>query len=468
MMPIGVVLNKDDEDQLTDAFRNMMKRVHDDGSATLAAEFVLKPEVQAFIEKHTGILDQSIEQTSMSDDMREDFHKSNYVFSGMKTAHEANEAAFLLLDENGNRKPFEQFYNDVLKINDTYNKNYLRAEYNFIQASGHMAAKWEEFEQDKDDFNLQYRTAGDDHVRPEHAALDGITLPFDDPFWDQYYPPNGWNCRCTVVQVLKNKYPVSDSAEAMRRGAQATAKDKRNMFTFNAGKERKSVPDYNPYTISRCRDCDVAKGKINLTFIPDWQTCKECNLLRECYEGRKKANRENLTKWTVKQKQEIYSKPIDEQFETIYVSPTGYSVKRHILADPKELDFPRVLQVAKLYAKTANIMIMPQIHKCETDIRQAFGLPTNANPDLRRVDVNGVLLDFIDVKSPFTNDNIIRNANHAAIQQRAIPCITDHLCPALSDLSYIVRKIFKNKQYPYDEVHFYVEGNLIIKKRGEV
>ncbi|MDD6471780.1 MAG: phage minor head protein, partial [Bacteroidales bacterium] len=56
-------------------------------------------------------------------------------------------------------------------------------------------------------YNLQYRTVRDSHVRPEHAALDGVTLPPSDPFWETYYPPNGWNCRCSAIQVRKTKYP---------------------------------------------------------------------------------------------------------------------------------------------------------------------------------------------------------------------------------------------------------------------
>ena len=77
----------------------------------------------------------------MSDALRQSLSRSNYIFSGIKTFHEMNEAFPSLLDENGNRKPFERFLNDVHKIDQTYNRNYLRAEYNFAQASAQMAEK---------------------------------------------------------------------------------------------------------------------------------------------------------------------------------------------------------------------------------------------------------------------------------------------------------------------------------------
>ena len=37
--------------------------------------------------------------------------------------------------------------------------------------------------------------------RHEHAAWHGIILPVDHPWWDIHYPPNGWNCRCTVMSL---------------------------------------------------------------------------------------------------------------------------------------------------------------------------------------------------------------------------------------------------------------------------
>ena len=265
----------------------MMHTLHKVEGPQFRIEILEKPKIQEFINAHASILDSTFEKVEMSDAMRRRLQRSDYIFSGMKTFHELNEAFPSLLDENGNRKPFERFLNDVRKIDKTYNENYLRAEYNFVQASAHMAAKWENFMKDGDRYNLQYRTAGDDKVRPEHAALDRVTLPITDTFWEEYYPPNGWNCRCTVVQVRKTKYPETLREEAYRRGAEALANDTRGMFRFNPGKQGKAMPDYNPYSIRRCNDCDLAKGKTNLAFVPENELCAACRLIRLSQQSRK-------------------------------------------------------------------------------------------------------------------------------------------------------------------------------------
>ena len=268
------------QEQLRAAFKSMMKGLFRQKGASLDINIITSKEAQAFIETHADVLNSAFEQTKMSSTMRDSLEHSTYIFSGLKTFHELNEAFPALVDEQGNKKPFERFLNDVQKVDKTYNEHYLRAEYNFTHAAADMAAKWEEFAEDGDRYNLQYRTVGDDHVRPEHAALNGTTLPFSDAFWDNYYPPNGWNCRCTVVQVRKTKYPETPREEAYRRGAEALANDTRGMFRFNPGKQGKAMPDYNPYSIRRCNDCDLAKGKTNLAFVPENELCAACSLIR--------------------------------------------------------------------------------------------------------------------------------------------------------------------------------------------
>lgn len=263
-----------------------MKALFKQKGASLDIDILASDEAQEFITTHASTLDSSFGQVAMTDTMRRRLQRSDYIFSGIKTFHELNEAFPSLLDENGNRKPFEQFLNDVQKIDKTYNQNYLRAEYNFVQSSAEMAAKWEQYAEDGDRYYLQYRTAGDEKVRPAHAELNGITLPQSDSFWESYYPPNGWNCRCTVVQVRKSKYPETPHDEAMARGESALEDDKKGIFRFNSGKEQKAVPDYNAYTIRRCRDCDVAKGKVKLAFTPENELCAACKLIHQAQAAR--------------------------------------------------------------------------------------------------------------------------------------------------------------------------------------
>lgn len=193
-----------------------MSALFSEKGAHMKVSILTDERVQDFINTHAEALNTSMARVEMSDGMRQRLQRSNWVFSGMKTFHELNEAFPSLIDEYGERKTFDRFYDDVRKIHETYNRNYLRAEYNFVTQSAEMASRWERFSEDGDRYYLQYRTAGDDRVRPEHAAMEGITLPIDDPFWESYYPPNGWNCFIGGTPVLtQNGWR---SIESIRRG----------------------------------------------------------------------------------------------------------------------------------------------------------------------------------------------------------------------------------------------------------
>ena len=282
-------------EEINKGFKDAMKAVFNQKGSSFSIDIMADGNVQNLIEAHTDVLNRNIERLEMTDAMRRRLQRSTYIFSGIKTFHELNEAFPSLIDENGDRKTFERFLNDVQKIDKTYNRHYLEAEYNFVQASAEMAAKWDDYAQDGDRYNLQYRTAGDGKVRPEHAALNGVTLPMSDPFWETYYPPNGWNCRCTVVQVRRSKYPTTPREEAMTRGEEALQYDKKGVFRFNAGKQKKAVPDYNVYTIRRCQDCDVAKGKAKLARLLDNELCDACRKIHECWRRKQENEAETFT-----------------------------------------------------------------------------------------------------------------------------------------------------------------------------
>jgi SPP1 gp7 family putative phage head morphogenesis protein len=47
----------------------------------------------------------------------------------------------------------------------------------------------------------EYRTAGDDRVREEHEAMEGVILEAGSPELAKWWPPNGFNCRCTLIPI---------------------------------------------------------------------------------------------------------------------------------------------------------------------------------------------------------------------------------------------------------------------------
>ena len=453
-------------EEVSKGFKDAMKAIFNQKGSSFSIDIMADGNVQNLIEAHAGVLDRNLQRLEMSDLMRQRLTRSNYIFSGLKTFHELNEAFPSLLDENGNKKTFERFLNDVRKIDETYNSNYLRAEYNFVQASAEMAAKWEKFMEDGDHYYLQYRTQHDDKVRPEHASLDRVTLPPTDSFWESYYPPNGWNCRCTVVQVLKRKYEPTPHDEAMSLGEDALQTDKKGIFRFNSGKEQKTVPDYNPYTIKRCRDCDIAKGKLDLDRKPvaDNELCAACRLVHKCANSYTDSGKTNLS---VEDRDAILAKPLDEQYFTKYMGIKG-KVLQHELACSTAEDYKRVLDVAMAFANEyGDCFLNPEIRfNAKEGRRKVYDMipeDSRANPDLKVGEFG-----YIDVKSPEKVMNCCRNANHASDAQHACVCLTDHCFRKPITERQIQdrnKAIWDSEQYHHDYIFWYVNSKLRKYKR---
>lgn len=176
-----------------------------------------------------------------------------FKFSGFKSYQSLANANLLLLDDKGDIKPFSTFKKEVKAIDAKYNVNYLQTEWGFAVSAAQSAGQWAEVEADGDEYDLQYRTAADERVRASHAVLNDTTLSASDPFWSQFYPPNGWNCRCKAVKVRKGKYPTSDSEDSIQKGERATTQigkdgaNKAAMFRFNPGQSKTIFPDRHPY-----------------------------------------------------------------------------------------------------------------------------------------------------------------------------------------------------------------------------
>lgn len=56
----------------------------------------------------------------------------------------------------------------------------------------------------------QYVAVMDRRTRQSHAMLNGRVFRHDDPFWNDFYPPNGWGCRCRVRALSDNNIKDRD------------------------------------------------------------------------------------------------------------------------------------------------------------------------------------------------------------------------------------------------------------------
>lgn len=162
-----------------------------------------------------------------------------YQFSMAKTYQQLKAISQALIGEDGKLRTFTQFRTAAAAINNEFVNQWLEAEYQYAVASGQSAAQWQRIEATKDILPLlKYVTAGDERVRLEHQDLEDVIRPVDDPFWDVYYPPNGWGCRCDVQQLDSGTITPLEKI---------SLPDIKPIFMYNPGKKGFAFPPGHPY-----------------------------------------------------------------------------------------------------------------------------------------------------------------------------------------------------------------------------
>lgn len=158
-----------------------------------------------------------------------------HVLAAFKNHHNTLEMVNTLFDAEGNIKTFGAFRNQARKINKIYNQNWLRAEFNTALQTAKNGAEWHRLAAKGG--SLQYLTRKDERVGSDHAPLHGAIYPVSHPFWDRFFPPNRFNCRCTVRWAGKAERTVQ---------AKSTP-DLKPMFDNNAGKTGNVFSEQHPY-----------------------------------------------------------------------------------------------------------------------------------------------------------------------------------------------------------------------------
>lgn len=111
----------------------------------------------------------------------------------------------------------------------------LKTIYDTNLRTARAAGQWERIERTKKLLPfLEYRLGPSAEHRAAHAAKAGLILPVDDPFWDEWMPPNGWGCKCWVRQVTR--------AEATRRGVSERPDVRDRVWENDRTGDRQIVP----------------------------------------------------------------------------------------------------------------------------------------------------------------------------------------------------------------------------------
>ena len=173
------------------------------------------------------------------EDFRDAILRNNAVFSAFKVHRMQNDMARLLLDSNGDLKPFEQWRKEVMPIASHQVGTWLRTEYDTAVIRAHQAADWKQFEREKEILpNLRWMPSTSVHPGADHKRFWGVVRPIDDPFWSEHRPGDRWNCKCSLSSTDDPATSVPGS----------TAKDNPQPgLENNPGKDAKLFSDKHPY-----------------------------------------------------------------------------------------------------------------------------------------------------------------------------------------------------------------------------
>jgi SPP1 gp7 family putative phage head morphogenesis protein len=209
-----------------------------------------------------GVAESKVIPTIADPDFIRAMRNNAYIFSGAKTFQEVKTMSDFLLDENGELRSFADFKKKAAVTFDQFNKHWLRTEMTQAHNTAEAASKWQQFEAEKDVFPyLRYDTAGDQRVRESHKLLDGIIKPVDDPFWDTHAAPNGWNCRCELLQESE-AVPTADEDITL-------PDDIPESMQFNPGKQKVLFSPEHPYFVVDDQFSELRDNNFNLPDPPE-------------------------------------------------------------------------------------------------------------------------------------------------------------------------------------------------------
>ncbi len=234
---------------------------------------------------------EGLSQGSVPPSHEEDFYSalrhSNEVFAAFKVHNMGRLMAAQLFDADGRLKPFSKWRDDVQPIASHHVGAWLRTEYDTAIIRAHNAADWRQFERDKDIFpNLRWMPTTSPTPESSHRAFweRRLTLPVDDPFWDEHHPGDRWNCKCSLEQTDEPATPELKKVFGNIRPQRG--------LENNTGRDGRTFSDTHPYFPSSCVKCGFfrkasVKNRLLGRFTNRRKDCYNCPYIDGCIDRAK-------------------------------------------------------------------------------------------------------------------------------------------------------------------------------------
>lgn len=244
----------------------------DEGMYFAIADYLKKGLYEGFgisLKELTETLEKGVETAFDATDLEllTELRENLYMFSSAKTFQETKEFMGALVDENGKVRTFKEFKEFAMPINQQWNENWLKTEYETAYGQAQNAVRWNEIEKNKEVLPvLTFETTEDDRVCDICGPMDGLTAPVDDAIWNTCSPMLHFGCLCTLSQHTDDKELTPETErEALQSGAEA----KMNyVFKMNPGKDKVVFDKSHPYFDVASKDKAFAKTNFGLP-IPE-------------------------------------------------------------------------------------------------------------------------------------------------------------------------------------------------------
>lgn len=310
-----------------------------------------------------------IDYDSPDAEMLRNLQNNVYQFSAAKNYQQMKHLTQALIGEDGKLLSWGEFKKAAFKINSEQVKHWLKAEYDTAIASAQMASKWVQVQSTKDRIPyLEFDAVMDERTSDLCRNFNGVLLPADDPFWDQYYPPNHFRCRSTVRQRSEGK--ISDPASIVY------PEKLPEMFKVNLGQRGLVFPPDHPY----------------------WEGTPDSVL-----------------------KESIKLMPYDSQFEVLKTFDNGGSLRRHYLADQHGDEYRNNYLIGLEKATAGDrVDMMPIINEENSPWRKIIfpdAIKSRVSPDYR---INGELTELKNPIKPQKFNTLKKSASDGARQAKRV------------------------------------------------